>query len=74
MWKQILEEHGVHFRPREQQVPIHGGVRKSMSGPLDIDAVGGRMREARVRSDNSVGVLYATLKSLHFIFRIIGNF
>lgn len=45
-----------------------------MLGFLDIDVVGGRMREVRVRLDNSVGVLYVILKSLYFIFRIIGNF
>ena len=24
MWKQVWKKHGVHFRPRDQQVPKHG--------------------------------------------------
>lgn len=71
MWNWVWEEHDIS--PRELQMPKHGVVRKSMLAPFLIAGACGLMRMTRVRS-NSMGVLYAMLKSLHFIFRVMGVF
>lgn len=66
----VWEDHGVHFRPRDQQVPKYGARHWR---PLNT-GVFGRRRKARVRSDNAVWVLCAILKNKHLIFRIMGGF
>lgn len=74
MWKQVWEEHGTHFRLREQQVPKHTGVRKNRLGPSDIAGVCGRMRKPRGEIRQQSWSLCDVLKNWHFIFRIMENY
>lgn len=48
-----------------QEISKCQNMGRNTLGPLDSAGVCGRMRKQGVRSDNTVGVLYATLKSSH---------